>query len=95
MSTCPQCSTLHQLASSAAVARLLSAGALPAEDACLLIEEAVFAAAELARHLPEGQLYGLQLDAEEAGVALIGQVRWLDDGQWLELIGRHGRCVSW
>lgn len=88
--------TLHQLSDVAAVKRLLaSVQSLAPEDTCLLIEDAVTAAAALAECLPKMQLFGLQIDAETAGVELISGVHWLDDAQWLALIDRHPRCVLW
>jgi sulfur relay protein TusB/DsrH len=87
---------LHQVADALAVQRLLRAvQSLGPDDSVLLIEDAVTAAGMLVEVLPKKQLFGLQMDAETAGVALIDDVQWLDDPQWLALIDRHARCVVW
>jgi sulfur relay protein TusB/DsrH len=92
----PVATSLHQISSQAAVERLLSCvQGLELHDVVLLLEDAVSAAPHLARELPREMLFGLQTDAEEAGVDLIEAVQWLDDRQWLALIDRHSRCVSW
>lgn len=87
--------TVNKTASDDALAaclRVVSSG-----DSLLLIEDGVYQAATLAQH-PQASsllLFALQEDVTARGLSLPATITAIDYAQFVELVCRHRRSVSW
>lgn len=88
---------LHQIANAAALERFAAAGPWPAQDAILLIEEAVAAWPGVAHRLSgiDGQVLAEDLALSGLPATAMVGLSIIADAKWPELLAQHRRVLSW